>query len=241
MCRQRDVPPKTTAETGNPMWPSVLILCFLLGARPLKGADASIHCRPDAPESTRWAAQELQRLILRATGCEFAVSLGPFRPPPSVLFRMSPCHTTVSSSDWKTAPSLLRGTTRHPMGLGARRATARCGAFANSRSGCSACAGFSGATGGGHSREPVVTLRAGPADPGAAGLCSASGRLPWRKRAGKSDTLSYQLSMTTGVFPLRRGRPLAAHGNAVGLIRYQTGSPERAPHEEATLSDGPGR
>jgi hypothetical protein len=34
--------------------------------------------------------------------------------------------------------------------------------------------------------------------------------------------LSYQLSMITGVFPPRRGRPLAAHGNPVGLIRYQT-------------------
>jgi hypothetical protein len=63
------------------MWPSVLILCFLLGTRPLKGADASIHCRPDAPESTRWAAQELQRLILRATGCEFAVSFAAVSPP----------------------------------------------------------------------------------------------------------------------------------------------------------------
>jgi hypothetical protein len=59
-----------------------------------------------------------------------------------------------------------------------------------------------------------------------------------KERPGKA---SDQLSMITGVFPLRRGRPLAAHGNAVGLIRYQTGSPERAPHEEATLSDGSGR
>jgi hypothetical protein len=45
--------------------------------------------------------------------------------------------------------------------------------------------------------------------------------------------------MITGVFPPRRGGPLAAHGNAVGLIRYKTLSPEGASHDEATLSDGP--
>ena len=39
----------------------------------------------------------------------------------------------------------------------------------------------------------------------------------------------------------RRGRPLAAHGIAVGLIRYKTLSPVGAPHDDATLSDGPGR
>ncbi len=53
--------------------------------------------------------------------------------------------------------------------------------------------------------------------------------------------LSYQLSTIIGAFPPRRGRPLAAHGNAVGLIRYKTLSPAGAPHDEATLSDGAGR
>ena len=55
-----------------------------------------------------------------------------------------------------------------------------------------------------------------------------------------SGNASYQLSMITGVPPPRRGRPLAAHGNAVGLIRFKTLSPARAPHEDATLSEGPG-
>ena len=42
-----------------------------------------------------------------------------------------------------------------------------------------------------------------------------------------SGNASYQLSMITGVPPPRRGRPLAAHGNAVGLIRFKTLSPTR--------------
>ncbi len=45
--------------------------------------------------------------------------------------------------------------------------------------------------------------------------------------------------MIIGVFP-PRGRPLAAHGNAVGLIRYKTLSNAGAPQDEATLLDGPG-
>ena len=44
--------------------------------------------------------------------------------------------------------------------------------------------------------------------------------------------------MITGVFPPRRGGPLAAHGNAVGLIRYKTLSPVWAPHDAATNWNG---
>ena len=40
-------------------------------------------------------------------------------------------------------------------------------------------------------------------------------------------------------FPSRRGRPLAVHGHAVGSIRYRALSPAGAPHDEATVSDGP--
>ena len=54
------------------------------------------------------------------------------------------------------------------------------------------------------------------------------------------STCLYHISTIIGVFPPRRGRPLAAHGIALGLIRYKILSPVGAPHDDATLSDGPG-
>jgi hypothetical protein len=58
--------------------------------------------------------------------------------------------------------------------------------------------------------------------------------------SGRACFCLYQLTLILGVFPPRRGMPLAAHGNAVGLIRFKTLSPAGAPHEDATLSEGPG-
>ena len=35
--------------------------------------------------------------------------------------------------------------------------------------------------------------------------------------------------------------PLAAYGNALGLVRVKTVSPAGAPHEDATVWNGPGK
>jgi hypothetical protein len=43
----------------------------------------------------------------------------------------------------------------------------------------------------------------------------------------------YHPSMITGVFLPQRGRILAAHGNAMGMVRYKPQSPEGALHDDA--------
>lgn len=61
--------------------PQIFVLSLLLGSLALSANEEVIHCHADAPETTQWAARELQRLVLRSTGRDKAVSATPTASP----------------------------------------------------------------------------------------------------------------------------------------------------------------
>jgi hypothetical protein len=84
-----------------------------------------------------------------------------------------------------------------------------------------------------HSRLSIARPPVGGCTPPTFILCSGRSANP----AMLGRTVRYQLSVIIGAFPPQRGRQLAAHGNAMGMVCKKT-SPARAPHDYVQIGTG---